>query len=227
MRWAAIDIFRRYRDGKDLSVYGVYVFCGIHGKGKTISMIREIEKDLAKNPQLKVYTNFFYEKQYGHLNHWTEMIDIAEAGNAIIALDEVHTSFGSRAWKDFPEELISLISQNRKDGVKLILSAQVFDSIEKTIRDQAHWVINCKNFGKRLFLNVYYTIDQYGKSLEKRKADYRRWFVASDDMRYSYNTKEKIRSLKGYEKSEVAKINIGLDMQMPVVDPKAKKRRSG
>jgi hypothetical protein len=205
IRWLLVDLFRRFRDGKDLSVFGVYLFCGIHGKGKTISMIHEIEKDLDRNPELKVYTNFYYEDQDGHINHWSDMIGIAEAGNAIIAIDEVHTSFNSRSWKDFPEELITLISQNRKDGVKLLMSAQTFDSVEKTIRDQSHFVINCKNIGKRLFLNVYYRIDQYTKSLDKRSSHSRKFFVASDDLRASYNTKEKIRSLKSYQKTEVPK----------------------
>lgn len=208
IRWLIVDVFRRLRDGKDLSVFGVYLFCGIHGKGKTISMIYEIERDLDRNPELKVYTNFYYEEQDGHINHWSDMIGIAETGNAIIAIDEVHTSFNSRSWKDFPEELITLISQNRKDGVKLLMSAQTFDSVEKTIRDQAHWVINCKNIGKRLFLNVYYRIDQYGKSLDKRRADSRKFFVASDDLRASYNTKEKIRSLKVYQKNDAPKTTI-------------------
>ncbi|MDQ0116829.1 zonular occludens toxin domain-containing protein [Paenibacillus harenae] len=226
IRWLLIDIFRRIRDGKDLSVFGVYLFCGIHGKGKTISMVYEIEKDLDRNPQLKVYTNFYYEHQDGHLGHWSEMIPIAEAGNAIIAIDEVHTSFNSRSWKDFPEELITLISQNRKDGVKLLMSAQTSDSVEKTIRDQSHYVVNCKNIGKRLFLNVYYRIDEYNKSPEKRRAAYRNYFVASDELRAAYNTKEKIRSLKVYQKSDVPKTTTYVTNNVvAAVDPAAKKRK--
>lgn len=175
-----------------------------------------IENDLRKNPDLKVYTNFYYQKQDAHLNHWTDMIAIAESGNAIIAIDEVHTSFNSRSWKDFPEELITLISQNRKDGVKLLMSAQTSDSVEKTIRDQSHYIISCKNFGKRLFMNVYYRIDEYNKSLEKRRSADRRYFVSSDDMRYSYNTKEKIISLKNYKKNESTKVNTTVNQTVQV-----------
>lgn len=222
-KWLLIDLYRRIRDGRDRSVYGVYLFCGLHGKGKTISMVNWIESKLRMNPDLKIYTNFYYANQHGHISHWREMIEVAEHGNAIIAIDEVHTSFNSRQWKDFPPELIELISQNRKDGVQLLMSAQVFDTIEKTIRDQAHYVVQCKNIGKRLFLNVFYRITEYTKNPEKRSPSFRQWFIASDVLRAAYNTKEKIKSLKNYEKQDT--VNYQVSNNVTVVSPAGKKAK--
>lgn len=208
IRWLLIDFYRRFRDGKDKRVYGVYVFCGLHGYGKTLSMVRWIKKEMKRVPDVRVYTNFHFVDQTDRITDWRQIIDIAQEGNAIIAIDEAHSSFNSRQWKDFPYELINEISQNRKSSVQFIMSAQVFDDLDKVIRTQTHYVVSCKNIGSRLMLNVFYRRPHYERSEDKRIVSYRNWFVASDALRESYDTMEKIKSLRDYKKQDTLRVEV-------------------
>ena len=59
LKWVIIDILQ----GKKSALWGIYIFVANLGQGKTLSMVKHIEEERRRNPQLKVYTNFDYKNQ--------------------------------------------------------------------------------------------------------------------------------------------------------------------
>ena len=56
--------------------YGVHIFCGRVGCGKTISMIRKAEQLKKKYPKLKIYSNFMCSLSDGVIDSWEDIINI-------------------------------------------------------------------------------------------------------------------------------------------------------
>ena len=44
----------------------------------------------------------------------------------MFAIDKIHSEWPSASWKDFPEVLLSEITQQRKQLIKIVASSQVF-----------------------------------------------------------------------------------------------------
>ena len=62
------DIYRR--DKHVFRGYGFWCFCGLGGSGKTLSIVRYLHSIQKKYPNVKVYTNFYYEGATGQITSW-------------------------------------------------------------------------------------------------------------------------------------------------------------
>lgn len=198
-RWAIVDFLR----AKPKKFWGVYQFVAMPGEGKTISMVAHMEralKDLGKS-KLYIATNFYYANQDMAINHWSDMIKAAKYADrhnmhSIIALDEIHTTFDASDWKSFPQEMLSLLSFNRKYGMQFLCSAQIYDRIPKKVRDIANYTIICKNFlgADRYFKDYYFKKVDYEDKFSGRRAraDFTISFVADDHLYALYDTRRQV-----------------------------------
>lgn len=196
-RWLIVDFLR----GKVKKFNGIFCFVAMPGEGKTISMVNHIEKLKQKIPKLYVATNFNYTKQDQAIVHWTDIIKVSKYCvvhklKYVTAIDEIHVTFDSTNYKDFPQELLSILSFNRKFSMQFLCSAQIYDRIPKKIKDIANYIIICKNVlsSDRLFINYYFkTLDYEAKfSGKRKKADFITQFVAGDDIYACYDTLEQV-----------------------------------
>ena len=114
----------------------------------------------------------------------------------LIAIDEVHITFDSTDWKNFPPEILAMLSFNRKFGLEFLCSSQIYERIPKKIRDIANYTVICKNIGHfdRLFRCYYFRKDDYESQFEgkKKKANYIKEYIADDNLRSLYNTLEQV-----------------------------------
>lgn len=133
------DMFNR--DPDEFREYGLHMFCGEQGSGKTTAIVNLLLTLQEKYPKAKVRTNMNYLYQNGEINHWQELVqnDNGEYGQ-IEVLDEIQTWFSSNQSKNFPPEMITEVSQQRKQRKMLVGSAQVFSRIAKPIREQTTFV---------------------------------------------------------------------------------------
>lgn len=138
----------------------------------------------------------FYQKEdkyYKIVNH-----------GIIFGFDEIHMTLSSDNWKSRPDDLLYYISQQRKMHKQIVASSQVFTRIDKTLREQTNFVVECKSFLLgRLCTNKYYHTEEYiandekkDKGSKKRKVTKYEIFIAKDKIRNSYDTEEIMKELK-------------------------------
>lgn len=138
----------------------------------------------------------YYEengKYYRIINH-----------GVLFGFDEIHMTLSSDKWKDRPDDLLYYISQQRKMHKQIVASSQVFTRIDKTLREQTNFVIECNSYLLgRLVVNKYYYTEEYiandekkDKGSRKRKIKKYIIFLAKDNIRNSYDTEEIMKDLK-------------------------------
>ncbi len=121
----------------------------------------------------------------------------------VFGFDEIHLTFESTKWEDAPSNLLDYISQQRKFHKLILATSQVFTRIDKKLREQTNYVIECKSYLLgRLITNKYFDTATYisnGEKMDrgarKRRARKREVFVANDGIRSKYNTSEIMKEL--------------------------------
>ncbi len=186
-------------------MYGVYLFCGRVGTGKTISMVRRAELIKKRYPRVKVMANFHTDIADGFITCWEDVLyseNIDEktgVNNGILFLfDEIHLTFDSQGWKDAPVNLLEYVSLQRHYHKCIFGSSQVWSRVNKVLREQTDWVVECRTyFGKRLVRNTTFSQEEYnvngdlkGSGVRKRYHKSNFCYYASDRLRSLYNTDE-------------------------------------
>ena len=124
--------------------YGLHLICGEQGSGKTTSVVDLLlNKWKKKYPRLQIYTNLDYKHEDGVISHWKDLLS-SERQNGVFGvvnvIDEIQGWFSSLQSKDFPPEMLSEISQQRKQRKVILGTAQVFGRVAKPIREQTSFV---------------------------------------------------------------------------------------
>lgn len=190
------DIFER--DPDFFPYQGLIIFEGRQGNGKTISAIqtaRQMQKEYLK---AKCITNLNYLYQDDELEHWEKLIDYKNGIYGVVAvLDETQNWFSSNQSKNFPPEMLQVITQNRKNRRVILGTAQNFYLLAKAIRSQTTEVRRCTTFfGCLTWVRKFEPIlDSEGNVQEfKRRGSY--FYVHDKELRESYDTYHVIESLK-------------------------------
>lgn len=186
-------LFNTFKDKAIKSdISGIYIYCGLFGMGKTYSAVRDI-LDL-KIKGYKVFSNFSLTFQDGRLISWQDILNVPP--NSIIFIDEISDTFNSRAWSKMPRQIFGYFVQNRKLNIRIVCTAQMFDEVDKSIRNKAKYVIDCKKVG-RFAWNNYYLVSNY--CIKKRKPEKRVFYDIQDYFINYYNTFELVKSLGSSE----------------------------
>ena len=186
--------------------YGVWMFTGKQGSGKTMSLIYKLEQLRKRYPDVKIYTNMGYIFQTAPLKSLNDLLNKdlynGEKGT-IFVIDEIQNEFSSSTSKDFPESLLSVITQQRKNRILILTTSQVFSRVSKPIREQAYTVVECHTFLGRYTSNKVYDGISYADSYElspdqRRKARHRKYsfaFTQTDYLRDCFNSYDLIGRL--------------------------------
>ncbi len=206
LRWLWWDFLTRKERTHEFNLCGFTIFVGRQGSGKTVSMVQYLETQRQRFPKCKIITNFSYVNATERMESWRDLIEIRNGTNGVIfAIDEIHSEYSSADWKDFPESLLSEISQQRKQRVKIVATSQVFSRIAKPIREQAFSVVACSTYFGRLTFNKEYDAAEYATSdtpyrvKQRVKPVWKHWFVQSNYLRGCYDTYEKIKRMEGID----------------------------
>lgn len=187
---------------------GLIIFTGRQGRGKTVAMAEYILHLQACYPKSKCITNFAFKHQDDELCHWKQLIHYKNAQKGVIVgMDELQNWFSSNQSKNFPPEMLSVITQNRKNRRIILGTSQNFYLLAKAIRSQATEVRECMTIaGCFTFVRCREPIlDDKGDVKEwKNRGWY--WFTHTPKIRNSYDTYRVIESLS--ESGFVEKITI-------------------
>lgn len=124
----------------------------------------------------KKYNKFKKYKVYKNEDLWLEVNkDIMEIEyyvrrnhGVVFGFDEIHLTFESTSWEDAPSNLLDYISQQRKLHKLILASSQVFTRIDKKLREQTNFIVECKALLLgRLIINKYYITSEYIANNEK------------------------------------------------------------
>ncbi len=176
---------------------GLIIFEGRQGNGKTISAIqfaRQMQQEYKKS---KCLTNLNYKYQNDDMDHWSKLINYTNDIYGVIAvIDETQNWFASNQSKNFPPEMLQVITQNRKNRRIILGTAQNFYLLAKAIRSQTTEVRRCATFFGCLTLVRRFEpiLDSEGNVQEFKKLGFY-FYVHDEDLRNSYDTYHVIESL--------------------------------
>ena len=136
------DLFDK--DPEFFKYQGMVIFEGRQGSGKTMSMVEFIMRMQEEYPLAKTTTNFGLTSQNKALKDWQMLIDYKnDKQGVIVGMDELQNWFSSNDSKNFPPEMLGIITQNRKNRRIILGTSQNFYLLAKAIRSQATEVRRC------------------------------------------------------------------------------------
>ena len=214
LRWLVYDLFWTIINGKIFKPYGLTCFVGRQGGGKTISMVEYLDRMKEIYPDCIVVTNFNYIKQDLPFTSWRQFTEVRNGLKGVIfAIDELQNEYNSNNWKDFPEDLLSVVTMQRKQRIKIVATSQVFTRVVKQLREQCYEVVECKTFLGRWTRQKCYDADDYNYIIdnptpERRFKTRKKWkysFIQNNIVRKlfdSYAVVESIKQKEFIERSE-------------------------
>lgn len=204
--WDFPDRFVKDRLTKDPDEFpynGLIMVCGEQGSGKSMCTVHLLLALKNMYPKLKITSNIALSFQDGIIESPDDIIlnDNGPLG-CVKFLDEIHNWFNSNESANFPVEMLSEISQQRKQHSLFVGTAQKFNRIGKAIREQTHYLLLPMTIaGCMTIVRVYKpTLDNNGDISKKRRVK-TYFFVHNEEIRNAYDTYEKVRrlSMKGWK----------------------------
>ena len=162
--------------------WGIHLYTGKFGQGKTSAMVIIAYELCLKYPQLTILTNLNLTNFPPHtkiikLNHVDDILNAPN--NCLVLIDEIGTLFNSRDFvsnkkgeRPVPKPLFQHLCQCRKRKMMILATVQRFNLLDKQIRDITATVTACRTtcrhpFSRAITLRKF-DIDEYEKYTENR-----------------------------------------------------------
>lgn len=176
---------------------GLVIFTGRQGNGKSIAMMKYALDLHDMYPECKILSNTKFSYQTQPLTHWRQLVTFKNGHMGVVAIiDELQNWFSSNQSKNFPPEMLSVITQNRKNRRLILGTSQNFYLLAKAIRSQCTEIRECVTFAGVLTFVVRREplVDSDGDVKEmKYRGSY--FFVHNSRLRDSYDTWAVVDSL--------------------------------
>lgn len=197
LRFVPVDIFDYFRRCKwrDWSGFGLRIYVGMFGTGKSLSAVRYVRSQ-ANKYHLNVISNIVLKDlDYTPLVNYRQIIDAP--ANTIVLIDEVSTVFNARSWKDFNINLLFQILQCRKNRKQLVCTAQRFAHVDKLLRDITAEVVVCRKHWRICFNYAYDGWDYENTPAQFAiKSMWKYCYLATNRLYGAYDTDEIIDNVK-------------------------------
>jgi len=167
--FGVLNLFRTMKYNKDFyknnPTYfkpdGLIIFCGPQGSGKTLSAVNYVYNLLKLYPKCLIVTNLEltdYPVDGKRVFLFEEAKDLTKYKNGkegvIFLIDEIQLYFNSLGSRNIDIDVMTQLSQQRKQRIHIVATSQVFGRMSKQLREQFDVVIWCqKKFGGYLQKN--------------------------------------------------------------------------
>ena len=200
-RRVVADLFNR--QDYEFMLNGLHLIVGEQGSGKTITLVYLLKRFKEKYPKLVIRTNMSYKYEDGAIKTWRDLV-FKNNGiyGEIDVIDEIQNWFNSLESKDFPPEMFSEITQQRKQRKCIFGTSQVWSRVSKPLREQCAYVYKpITLLGALTIVRVYKPKINEDGSCERLLFRKMFCFIQIDDIRDSFDTykKIKVQSLKGFK----------------------------
>lgn len=199
-----------YQKYKIFYGWGIHLFTGKFGQGKTSLMTIKAYKMCCEYPQLHVLTNINLKNFPEH----TEILPLKTADdilnapeNTLVLIDEIGTLFNSRDFtsgkNSVPKPVFQHLCQCRKRHMMILATVQRFNLLDKQIRDITATVTTCSSSFRhpfsRMLTGLVYDIEEYEAYTSNRMYTPRIADtvveVQTEQYRHLYDTSELIQGL--------------------------------
>lgn len=200
---------------KPFKDFGLTLFTGRQGAGKTMSMVNEAERYRKTYPDLYICSNF------GYIHADSDLKSLADIPNAIlkakelnkigvlILWDEIQNDFDS--FSKVSKDVLRTVTQQRKQSIKILGTSQVFTRVSKALREQTFEVVVCNTILGRYTKGRFYDAEEFAHNIDKpeEKKNLHRLrtvsFIQTDDLRELYDSYAVIQTLS--EQAQIEKEN--------------------
>lgn len=190
--------------------WGLHLFVGRFGSGKTISAVRRAYNICKSHKGVTVLTNltlagFPEDTTIIKLVNSKQILDLPD--KSIVLIDEIGSIFNSRDFasskQSVPKPVYQLILQCRHRRIILLGTVQRWNLLDKQLRDIADTVTECRSYFSDPFARyttcIEYDAWQYSKWFDNpllpiKHTDYYA-FVQTDDLRSKYDTIEMVDNM--------------------------------
>lgn len=214
------------RKWKDFHAFGIDMFVGMFGKGKTLSMVYVARKLYKKYGDSLIFLSNFQltDIPYVPLVNFNQLVELGNempegVQGYVVLIDEISSVLSHRNYANFPLELIGLLCQQRKKHVYIMCTAQRFFMVDKIWRSITTNVIDCDKKW-RFAHNQYYDAWDYENAMNTAliKRWYHDWWFVKDSDYNGYDTCEMISktAASDFISNEEAIVRKGLDSQVTV-----------
>ena len=198
---------------------GLVVFTGRQGSGKTSAAMQYAIELLDTYPKAKCLSNTKFKYQNEQLNHWKQLINYKNAHKGVIVImDELQNWFGSNQSRNFPPEMLGVITQNRKNRRIILGTSQNFYLLAKAIRSQCTEIRECTTLaGVMTIVIKREPILKEDGDVKELKFRGMYFFVHSPRLRNSYDTYAVVDALgkSGFQENPVRR-NEGQNVTVQV-----------
>ena len=206
---------------KDFNYYGIDLFIGMFGHGKTLSAThkaRQIYKQFGD--KVRFISNYkLIGIPYTPLINFNQIVNLeydrGDFVGTVVLIDEIEDILSHRNYKDFPLAMLSVLTQQRKNHVYIMCTAQRFFMVDKIFRGITTNVIDCNKYWR--FQHVrYYDAWEYENALSNirllRPLSNKWWFVSNKDYK-CYDTSEMISSTASSDfiSNDERLVKLGMD----------------
>ena len=186
-------------DPSDFAYKGIVIFTGEQGQGKSISMIQFARSMKEEFPESMVLSNTQVDFQDLLITDYRPICDVDNGKKGVILiLDELQNWFNSKQSKDFPPEMLSVVTQQRKARRILLGTAQQFYMLAKDVRSQCSCgeIRSCHTFlgAYTLVIRKKPYFDAEGNLIKTRFLGLY-GFVHDDELRNCYDTYATVKNL--------------------------------
>lgn len=215
LKYILIDVKRNYDLKKQgyikFDEYGLRLYEGAQGSGKSMSMVHQLEEYRQYyGKSIFIATNFGYIHEDFSLTTFEDIPNVVllsrekNCTGIVIGWDEIQNDFDSQT-RTYPIAILRTITQQRKQGIKILATSQVFTRVAKAIREQTFEVVSCKTYFNRLTTQKFYKAIDYEFYInnpdKRKKLDVLKKFsfVQTDELRELYDSYAVINNLQKYK----------------------------
>lgn len=190
---------------KRFKEYGLTLFTGRQGGGKTMTLVYEAERYRLKYPNLYICSNFGYIHQDEPLQSLADIPQTVlkarqlDKIGVLILWDEIQNDFDS--FSKVNKDVLRVVTQQRKQSIKILGTSQVFTRVSKALREQTYDVAICRTFMGRHTRAKFYDAEDFIHNIEKPEAKRQMYskrrvsFVQTDELRELYDSYAVIQTL--------------------------------
>ncbi len=194
-----IDYFMN-KKWKNFNEYGIDMFVGMFGHGKTLSMTHKARKLYKKfGDDILFISNYkLIGIPYVPLVNFNQLLalgteETSKYKGTVVLIDEIEDVLSHRNYATFPLQLLNVLTQQRKKHIYIMCSAQRFFMVDKLFRCITTHVIDCNKYWRLQRMRMYDAWDYENAMTPQLVRSLKTvwWFVKNKDFN-SYDTEQMI-----------------------------------
>ena len=203
-------VLRYTKLSKSYTGYGIHLFVGMFGFGKTCSMVYKAYKLCCDYKNLHILTNIDLQNfpEWTEITYLNSVEDIINAkSETLVLIDEIGTIFNSRDFmkskSNIPKAFFQHLCQCRKRNISIWGTVQRYNLLDKQIRDITADVTVCSANSNypytRFIVNRMYDIDEYEMYCTNRtyipKCLRTSFYIQTNKIRSLYDTSQLVENM--------------------------------